>query len=62
MRIEMRRTVEVREFLRVKRMWNDMIDSTDDQMICNPFHHLQSFVPSVSSEGFTHGITVLERV
>ena len=62
MRIEMRRTVEIREFLRVKRMWNDMIDSTDDQMICNPLHHLQSFVPSVSSEGFTHGITVLERV
>ena len=60
--VEMRRAVKIRERLRVKRVRNDIVDAPHKQMVCDPFHRLKAFIPSVRAKCLAHGSSLLLRI
>ena len=62
MGIKVGRTVKVREFLRIKCMRNNPVDPPYNEMICNPFHHFQPFIPAISPKRFAHDAPFFFRI
>jgi len=56
------RAVKIRKFFGIKRMRYQMIDSADNQMIRDPFHHFQSFIPAIRPKCLTHRISFFQRI
>lgn len=54
--------IKIREFFRIKSMWDDPVDAAHQQMIRDPFHGLQPLVPSVGAECLTHHPPLLFRI